>query len=37
MVDDKRTGYLQEYAETEQLFPNPQHKKTEEYISGKFG
>lgn len=37
MVDDKRTGYLQEYAETEQLFLNPQHRKTEEYISGKFG
>lgn len=37
MVDEKRTGYLQEYAQTEQLFLNPQHKKTEEYISGKFG
>lgn len=37
MVDEKRTGYLQEYAPTEQLFLNPVHKKTEEYISGKFG
>lgn len=37
MVDDQRTGYLQEYAPTEQLFLNPQYKKTEEYISGKFG
>lgn len=37
MVDEKRTGYLQEYAPTEQLFLNPAHKKTEEYISGKFG
>ncbi len=37
MVDSQRTGYLQEYAETEQLFLNPQYKKTEEYISGKFG
>jgi len=37
MVDEKRTGYLQEYAPTEQLFLNPQHKKTEQYISGKFG
>ena len=37
MVDSQRTGYLQEYAPTEQLFLNPQYKKTEEYISGKFG
>ncbi len=37
MVDKQRTGYLQEYAPTEQLFLNPSHKKTEEYISGKFG
>ncbi|MGB4405443.1 MAG: phosphate ABC transporter ATP-binding protein PstB [Sphaerochaeta sp.] len=37
MVDEQRTGYLQEYAPTEQLFLNPSHKKTEEYISGKFG
>jgi phosphate transport system ATP-binding protein len=37
MVDGQRTGYLQEYAETEQLFLNPRHRKTEEYISGKFG
>lgn len=37
MVDAQRTGYLQEYEETEQLFLNPVHKKTEEYISGKFG
>ncbi len=37
MVDEKRQGYLEEYAPTEQLFLNPGHKKTEEYISGKFG
>ncbi len=37
MVEDDRTGYLEEYAPTEQLFLNPQHKKTEAYISGKFG
>lgn len=37
MVDSERAGYLQEYAPTEQLFLNPVHKKTEEYISGKFG
>ena len=37
MVDEKRGGYLQEFNSTEQLFLNPIHKKTEEYISGKFG
>ena len=37
MVDANRTGYLQEFSETEQLFLNPKHRKTEEYISGKFG
>jgi phosphate transport system ATP-binding protein len=37
MVDENRTGYLQEFNTTEQLFLNPIHKKTEEYISGKFG
>ncbi len=37
MVDEGRCGYLEEFAPTEQLFLNPAHKKTEEYISGKFG
>ena len=37
MVDEKRSGYLEEFNITEQLFLNPIHKKTEEYISGKFG
>ncbi len=37
MVDEKRTGFLQEFNITEQLFLNPRHRKTEEYISGKFG
>ncbi|NCB01388.1 MAG: phosphate ABC transporter ATP-binding protein [Spirochaetia bacterium] len=37
MVNEKRSGYLQEFNITEQLFLNPIHKKTEEYISGKFG
>jgi phosphate transport system ATP-binding protein len=37
MVDERRSGYLEEFNITEQLFLNPIHKKTEEYISGKFG
>ena len=30
-------GEVIEYAETEQLFSNPQDKRTEDYISGRFG
>ena len=30
-------GELLEYGTTEQLFTNPTHKKTEEYLSGQFG
>lgn len=37
MVDENRTGYLEEFGDTEQVFLNPRNKKTEEYISGKFG
>jgi phosphate transport system ATP-binding protein len=37
MVDDNRTGHLLEYGPTKQLFTNPKHKKTEEYITGRFG
>jgi phosphate transport system ATP-binding protein len=37
MVDDHRTGHLMEYGNTKQLFTNPKHKKTEEYITGRFG
>jgi phosphate transport system ATP-binding protein len=37
MVDEMRCGYLEEYGETSQLFLNPKNKKTEDYISGRFG
>lgn len=37
MVDDNRTGHLLEFGPTKQLFTNPHHKKTEEYITGRFG
>jgi phosphate transport system ATP-binding protein len=37
MVDDNRTGYLEEYDKTETIFLNPSKKRTEDYISGKFG
>ncbi len=32
-----RAGYLVEYGPTRQIFTNPKHKKTEEYITGRFG
>jgi phosphate transport system ATP-binding protein len=37
MVDENRTGYLEEYDKTETIFLNPAKKRTEDYISGKFG
>ena len=37
MVDDKRTGHLIEYGPTRQLFTNPREKRTEDYITGRFG
>lgn len=30
-------GEVVEYSETEKLFSNPQDKRTEDYISGRFG
>ncbi len=37
MVDEGRTGFLVEYAATEELFVRPRDKRTEDYISGRFG
>jgi phosphate transport system ATP-binding protein len=37
LVDDERCGYLVEYGNTQELFLNPRDKRTEDYISGKFG
>ena len=37
MVDDQRSGHLLEFGNTNQLFTNPQNKRTEEYIMGRFG
>lgn len=36
-IDDNRSGYLVEFGETEQVFFKPKDKKTEDYITGKFG
>jgi len=37
MVDENKTGYLVELDKTEKIFVNPDNKKTEDYISGRFG
>jgi phosphate transport system ATP-binding protein len=37
MVDENRAGYLVEYGPTRQIFTNPRDKRTEDYITGRFG
>jgi phosphate transport system ATP-binding protein len=37
MIDDNRAGKLVEFGETPQLFTNPKHKQTEDYVTGRFG
>lgn len=36
-MDSDRAGYLVEYGPTNQLFTNPHDKRTEDYITGRFG
>ena len=35
--DGKRTGVLVEYDNTDKLFTNPAEKRTEDYVTGRFG
>ncbi|MCL2255143.1 MAG: phosphate ABC transporter ATP-binding protein PstB [Lachnospiraceae bacterium] len=37
MIDDNKVGCLVEYSETADMFANPQDKRTEDYITGRFG
>ena len=37
MIDENRAGTLVEYAPTDQMFSRPQDKRTEDYITGRFG
>lgn len=37
MVDEERAGQLVEYGPTGELFTNPKDKRTEDYITGRFG
>jgi phosphate transport system ATP-binding protein len=36
-MDEDRAGYLVEFNDTSDLFTNPQHELTEQYITGRFG
>jgi phosphate transport system ATP-binding protein len=37
LMDQDRAGVLVEYGKTSQLFTNPKDKRTEDYITGRFG
>ncbi len=37
LMDSDRAGTLVEYDDTDQIFTNPKDKRTEDYISGRFG
>ena len=37
MVDDQRAGHLVEFGATKNLFTKPKDKRTEDYITGRFG
>jgi phosphate transport system ATP-binding protein len=37
MMEDDRAGILVEYGATEKVFTNPEDKRTEDYITGRFG
>jgi phosphate transport system ATP-binding protein len=37
LMDSDRAGILVEYGKTSQLFTNPKDKRTEDYITGRFG
>lgn len=37
MMDEERAGHLVEYGLTKQVFTNPKDKRTEDYITGRFG
>ena len=36
-MDEDRAGYLVEVAPTQTIFTNPEHERTEAYITGRFG
>jgi len=37
MIDDNRAGRMIEYDDTRVIFTNPKDKRTEDYVTGRFG
>ncbi len=37
MIDDQRSGTVIEFSETQKIFTNPKDKRTEDYVTGRFG
>jgi phosphate transport system ATP-binding protein len=37
MIDDHRAGQMIEFDETQVIFTNPKDKRTEDYVTGRFG
>jgi phosphate transport system ATP-binding protein len=37
MMEEDRAGVLVEYGTTSEIFTNPKDKRTEDYITGRFG
>ncbi len=37
MINEHRSGALVEFGPTKQIFTNPQHQQTEDYVTGRFG
>jgi len=37
VTESKRTGVLVEYDSTDKIFTNPSEKRTEDYVTGRFG
>jgi phosphate transport system ATP-binding protein len=37
MIDDQRAGQMIEFNETQVIFTNPKDKRTEDYVTGRFG
>lgn len=37
MIDEQRAGHIIEYGKTDVIFTNPKDKRTEDYVTGRFG
>jgi len=37
MIDDRRAGMVIEFDETKNIFTRPKDKRTEDYVTGRFG